>query len=155
MEGTFEVNGKAERWIFDADATLLHVLRDHGHTEVKNGCSAGECGACLVLLDGRPVNSCQVLAASAIGRRIVTVAGIGSIHAPHPIQLALADAGAVQCGFCTPGMVIAAYALLQENPDPSEDDIKRALDGNLCRCTGYVKIVEGVRLAAQRMKDHG
>lgn len=155
MEDVFEVNGKEERWIFEPDATLQHVLRENGHPEVKNGCSAGECGACLILLDGKPVNSCQVLAASAIGRQIVTVSGIGDIHSPHPIQMAFADTGAVQCGFCTPGMVLAAYALLRENPDPTDDEIKRALDGNLCRCTGYVKIVEGVRLAARRMRKNG
>lgn len=155
MEDVFEVNGKEERWIFEPDATLQHVLRENGHTEVKNGCSAGECGACLILLDGKPVNSCQVLAASAIGRQIVTVSGIGDIHSPHPIQVAFADTGAVQCGFCTPGMVLAAYALLRENPDPTDDEIERALDGNLCRCTGYVKIVEGVRLAARRMRKNG
>jgi len=155
MEGAFEINGKVERWVFDADATLLDTLRENGHTEVKNGCSAGECGACLVLLEEMPVNSCQVLAASAVGRRITTVSGIGDIRSPHPIQVALADAGAVQCGFCTPGVVVAAYALLQQNPDPTDDEIKRGLDGNLCRCTGYVKIIEGVRLAAKRMREDG
>ena len=155
MEGIFEVNGERKRWTFEADARLLHVLRDNGHTEVKNGCSEGECGACVVLLDGKLVNSCQVLAASVAGRKIVTVQGLGDIHVPHPIQTAFADTGAVQCGFCTPGMVLAAYALLRENQDPVESDIKRALDGNLCRCTGYVKIIDGVRLAAERMKDNG
>jgi len=155
MEGTFEVNGKRVRWVFEPDEVLLHVLRAGGHTEVKDGCSAGECGACLVLLDGKPVNSCQVLAASAIDRSIVTVAGIGSLHNPHPIQLAFADVGAVQCGFCTPGIVLATYALLQDNPQPTEQEVKEALDGNLCRCTGYVKILEGVQLAAGRMKGNG
>ena len=155
MEGTFEVNGKQVQWVFEPDATLLHVLRENGHSEVKNGCSAGECGACLILLDGKPVNSCQVLAASAAGKSIVTSSGIGDIHTPHPIQIAFADVGAVQCGFCTPGMVLAAYALLQDNPDPTEEDVKRALDGNLCRCTGYVKILEGVQLAAGRMRGNG
>ena len=155
MEGSFEVNGKHRQWVFAPDATLLNVLRENGHTEVKNGCSAGECGACLILLDGRPVNSCQVLAASAIGRKIVSCSGIGDIHSPHPIQTALADAGGVQCGFCTPGVVLAAYALLNENPDPTDVEIKNALDGNLCRCTGYVKIIEGVQLAAKRMRKNG
>jgi carbon-monoxide dehydrogenase small subunit len=151
MEGTFEVNGKVVHWVFESDATLLQVLRDNGHTEVKNGCSAGECGACLVLLDGQLVNSCQVLAASALSRQVTTISGIGDIHSPHPIQVAFADAGAVQCGFCTPGMVLAAWVLLQENPDPTPDEIAGTLDGNLCRCTGYVKIVEGVQLAAKRI----
>lgn len=155
MEGSFEVNGRRKRWLFEAGATLLEVLRANGHTEVKNGCSAGECGACLVLLDGKPVNSCQVLAASAVDGQIVTCKGIGDVHSPHPIQTALADAGAVQCGFCTPGVVVAAYALLNEIPDPTDAEIKNALDGNLCRCTGYVKIIEGVQLAARRMRGNG
>jgi carbon-monoxide dehydrogenase small subunit len=101
------------------------------------------------------VNACQVLAGSVIGRSILTVAGLGSIHAPHLIQMAFVDAGAVQCGFCTPGMVLAAYVLLRDNPAPSDEQIQSALDGNLCRCTGYVKIVEGVQLAARRMRDNG
>lgn len=155
MEGNFEVNGKPRQWTFDPGATLLQVLRDNGHTEVKSGCAAGECGACLVLLNDRLVNSCQVLAASAVGGRILTVKGVGDIHSPHPIQTAFADTGAVQCGFCTPGMVMAAYALLNENKNPTETEIKDALDGNLCRCTGYVKIVEAVQLAAQRMRENG
>ena len=116
MEGVFEVNGRTRRWAFDATDTLLHVLRQNGHTEVKNGCSEGECGACLVLLDGKLVNSCQVLAASAVGQRVTTVKGLGDIHRPHPIQTAFADAGAVQCGFCTPGMELAAYCLLEPEP---------------------------------------
>lgn len=155
MEGSFEVNGRLEQWRFEPDASLLDLMRANGHTEVKNGCSAGECGACLVLLDGKPVNSCQVLAASAVGRQIVSCKGIGDVHSPHPIQTALADTGAVQCGFCTPGIVVAAYALLNENPDPTDLEIKNALDGNLCRCTGYVKIIEGVQLAARRMMGNG
>ena len=155
MEGAFQVNGRAQRWNFEPDATLLQVLRENGYTEVKNGCSAGECGACLILLDEMPVNSCQVLAATAIGRRVVTVAGVGDIHFPHVIQSALADTGAVQCGFCTPGMILAAYALLKDSPDPTDDEIKRALDGNLCRCTGYVKVITGVQLAAKRMRENG
>jgi aerobic-type carbon monoxide dehydrogenase small subunit (CoxS/CutS family) len=155
MEGRFEVNGKPKTWTFDSRATLLHVLRENGHTEVKNGCSEGECGACLILLDGELVNACQVLAASATGRSILTVAGLGSIHAPNVIQTAFADAGAVQCGFCTPGMILAAHALLLENPAPDDEQIRSALDGNLCRCTGYVKIVEAVQLAAKRMGENG
>jgi carbon-monoxide dehydrogenase small subunit len=107
-----------------------------------------------VLLDGKLVNSCQVLAATAQDAEIVTIKGLGNLHEPHPIQRAFVDAGAVQCGFCTPGMVLAAYALLQKNADPSEMEIREALDGNLCRCTGYVKIVEAVALAARRMRGH-
>jgi aerobic-type carbon monoxide dehydrogenase small subunit (CoxS/CutS family) len=155
MEGSFEVNGKSKTWTFNSRATLLEVLRESGYAEVKNGCSEGECGACLILLDRKLVNACQVLAASAIGQSILTVAGLGGIHAPGVIQTAFVDAGAVQCGFCTPGMILAAHALLQDNPTPDEEQIRAALDGNLCRCTGYVKIVEAVQLAATRMAHNG
>jgi aerobic-type carbon monoxide dehydrogenase small subunit (CoxS/CutS family) len=155
MEGRFEVNGKPRTWTFDPRATLLEALRENGYTEVKNGCSEGECGACLILLDGKLVNACQVLTASAMGQSILTVAGLGSIHAPDVIQTAFVDAGAVQCGFCTPGMILATYALLRENPTPDQEQIRTALDGSLCRCTGYVKIVEAVQLAARRMAHNG
>ncbi|MBN2431084.1 MAG: (2Fe-2S)-binding protein [Acidobacteria bacterium] len=153
MEGTFRINGRHELLEFSERATLLQVLRDNGHQEVKEGCAEGQCGSCLVLLDGRLVNSCQVFAAAAVNREITTVQGLGTIHAPHAIQEALVEVGAVQCGFCTPGMVMAAYYLLRHHPDPSEKEIRRALDGNLCRCTGYTKIIEGIRLAARRMRQ--
>ena len=155
MEGTFNINGKEQLLRFSADERLLFTLRKHGFTEVKNGCLEGECGACLVLLDDKPVNSCQVFSASAVGKNITTVKGIGNFHEPHIIQESFVEAGAVQCGFCTPGMVLATYALLKSNPNPSEAEIKNALDGNLCRCTGYVKIVEAVRLAAERIQESG
>ena len=155
MEGTFKINGKETKAVFSPDSVLLTLLRENGFTEVKEGCREGECGACLVLLDGKLVNSCQVLAGSAVGKEITTVKGIGNIHSPHPIQRAFVDTGAVQCGFCTPGMVLAAYYLLNENPDPDDDEIRRALDGNLCRCTGYVKIIEAVRLAAKQIRESG
>lgn len=155
MKGVFKINGKELEISFEAHKVLLDVLRENGFTEVKEGCREGECGACVVLLDGKPVNSCQVLAATAIGREITTVKGIGTLHNPHPIEEAFVEAGAVQCGFCTPGMVIATYALLEENKDPDDEDIKRALDGNLCRCTGYVKIKKAVQLAAKKVKENG
>jgi aerobic-type carbon monoxide dehydrogenase small subunit (CoxS/CutS family) len=155
MRGVFFVNDVSLETSFRPADTLLALLRREGRTEVKEGCGEGLCGACVVLLEGKLVNSCQVLAASAGGKRITTVRGIGSIHDPHPIQSAFVEAGAVQCGFCTPGMVLAAHALLTANPDPGEDEIRQALDGNLCRCTGYVKIVEAVKLAALRMRPHG
>jgi carbon-monoxide dehydrogenase small subunit len=155
MDGTLRVNGRQTKISFDPGARLLDVLRDSGHTEVKNGCGEGACGACVVLLDGALVNSCQVLAASAMGREVTTAAGLGTPDRPHPVQAAFAEAGAVQCGFCTPGMVMAAWALLKENPTPTEGEIRRALDGNLCRCTGYVKIVAAVKLASERMTGHG
>ncbi len=155
MEAEFHINGKRIRRSFPADLTLLDLLRQAGYTEVKAGCHMGQCGACVVLLDGRPVNSCQVFAASVSGKEITTVAGLGSVHDPHPIQQAFVDTGAVQCGFCTPGMVLVTAALLAENSSPTEAEIKRALDGNLCRCTGYVKIIAAVKLAAERMASHG
>jgi aerobic-type carbon monoxide dehydrogenase small subunit (CoxS/CutS family) len=151
MEARVEINGEERSLSFAGDALLLDVLRGAGYTEVKEGCREGACGSCLVLLDGVLVNSCQVLAGSADGRRITTVRGVGTIQVPHPIQEAFVEAGAVHCGFCTPGLVLAAYALLKDNPQPDEAQIARALDGNLCRCTGSVKIVEAVRLAAQRL----
>ncbi|MBA7526794.1 Nicotinate dehydrogenase small FeS subunit [subsurface metagenome] len=155
MEGTFRINGEEKKIIFSSAATLITLLRENGYTEVKEGCSEGACGACVILLDGKLVNSCQVFAASALEKEITTVRGLGDIHDPHPIQSAFADAGAVQCGFCTPGMVLATYFLLKNNPEPKDDEIKRALDGNLCRCTGYVKIIDAVRLAAKRMQGKG
>ncbi len=153
MEGVVNVNGTDTLLRFASDSTLLKALRENGFTEVKEGCGEGQCGACLVLLEGRIVNSCQVFAAAALGREIVTVKGLGDIHTPHAIQVAFVEAGAVQCGFCTPGMILATFALLQEHPDPSEEEIKGALDGNLCRCTGYEKIIDAVKLAAQKLSS--
>ncbi len=154
MKGRFLINGEVWELEFRPEATLLEVLRENGFTEVKHGCDDGLCGACAVLLDGVPVPSCQVLAATAQEIPILTSQGLGTVHHPHPIQKALAEAGAVQCGFCTPGIVVSTYALLQQNPDPTDEEIRQALDGHLCRCTGYVKILEGVKLAAKRLKDH-
>ncbi len=124
---------------------LIDVLRANGLWGVKEGCGDGNCGACVVLLDGKPVNSCLVLAPRVDGCNVVTIEGIGSPQTPHPIQKAFAQHGAVQCGFSTPGSILSTYALLAENPHPSDDEIKRALDGNLCRCTGYVKKIEAIR----------
>jgi len=153
MEGFVNLNGEDTLLRFAPDSTLLKALRENGSTEVKEGCGEGQCGACLVLLEGRIVNSCQVFAATVLGKKIVTVKGLGNIHAPHAIQLAFVETGAVQCGFCTPGMILATFALLQEHPDPSEEQIKGALDGNLCRCTGYEKIIDAVKLAAQKLSS--
>ena len=155
MTGSLHINGTELQTSFRGDELLLDVLRNLGCTEVKEGCKEGACGSCLVLLDGVLVNSCQVLAASALGREITTVKGLGTFHKPHPIQEAFVEAGAVQCGFCTPGMVLAAFALLKKNPKPKETEIRHALDGNLCRCTGYVKIIGAVKMAAERMVRHG
>lgn len=148
---TLKVNGRTHELDVQPHAVLLHTLRDLGHTDVKNGCEIGECGACAVLLNGHPVNSCMVLAAQADGAVIVTNAGLGTLDKPHVIQESFADAGAVQCGFCTSGMVISTKALLDRIPDPTEAQIREALSGNLCRCTGYGQIVSAVRLAAARL----
>ena len=148
----FTINGIARTLSFSPDETLLKVLRDNGYTEVHNGCETGECGSCVVILDGRTVNSCMVLAASAKGGDIMTVRALGDIHNPHPIQKAFAESGAVQCGFCTPGQILSTYVLLTANPSPSDAEITSALDGNICRCTGYKKILEAVKLSASTMK---
>jgi carbon-monoxide dehydrogenase small subunit len=146
---TLNVNGKARRVTAPADAFLLEVLRDRlALTGAKNGCGMGECGACTVLLDGAAVCACLTLAIEAQGHEIVTIEGLAAPGTLDPVQEAFAEAGAVQCGFCTPGMVLASRALLNENPTPSEAEIRLALSGNLCRCTGYGKIVEAVLQAA-------
>jgi aerobic carbon-monoxide dehydrogenase small subunit len=129
--------------------SLLYVLRERlGFPGSKNACEQGECGSCSVLLDGKLVCSCLVLAAQAVGHDIVTVEGLAEEGRLHPVQEAFVAAGAVQCGFCTPGLVVAAADLLERKPEPSEDEIREALSGNLCRCTGYAKIFDAVRLAA-------
>jgi carbon-monoxide dehydrogenase small subunit len=144
------INGSAERVTVAANRTLLQMLReDLGLTGTKNGCEAGECGACTVLVDGEPVNSCMVLAVEANGREVITVEGLSPSGGLSPLQQAFVEHNAVQCGFCTPGMLIAAQALLQRNPEPSTEEIKQALVGNLCRCTGYVRIIDAIKSAAK------
>jgi carbon-monoxide dehydrogenase small subunit len=145
------VNASAEQLLVPSNMTLMRMLRESlALTGTKNGCSAGECGACTVLLNGEPVNSCMVLAAECDGANIVTVEGLAGDQQLDPIQEAIIAAGGVQCGFCIPGILITSRALLDRNPDPSEDEIRQALVGNLCRCTGYVRIIEGVKAAARR-----
>ena len=136
-----------------AGESLLGLLRRLGFKGVKNGCDNGDCGACAVLVDGRAVTTCDYPAPAAEGSRIVTVEGLAPEGQLHPLQAAFLDTGAVQCGFCTPGMLISAAELLERDPDPTEADIRAALRGNLCRCTGYVKPVEAVQLAAARMRE--
>ncbi len=149
---TVTVNYELEEISVPGNMTLMSMLREKlAMTGTKNGCSAGECGACTVLLDGEPVNSCMVLAAECDGANIITVEGLAEDDHLIPIQEAIIEAGGVQCGFCTPGILISARALLDRNPDPSEDEIKEALVGNLCRCTGYVRIVESVKKAARML----
>lgn len=147
----FEVNGVAREAAVEAHTTLLTLLRDHlDLTGTKLGCATGDCGACTVIMDGRPVTSCMVLALDAGGRRVVTIEGLAQDGRLHPLQQAFVEHGAVQCGYCTPGVIMMAKALLDENPHPSEQEVRSALQGNLCRCTGYNKIVGAVQAAAGR-----
>ena len=153
---TVTVNGAQERLDVPSNMTLLQMLREKlALTGTKNGCEAGECGACTVLVDGEPVNSCMVLAVEADGHDIVTVEGLAPEGQLSPLQQAFVEHNAVQCGFCTPGMLMSAHALLKRNPDPTEQDIKEALVGNLCRCTGYVRIVDAIQGAAAKGGEVG
>lgn len=150
---SLEVNGEPVEISIPPHKTLLEVLReDLGLTGTKHGCELGECGTCTVLLDGQPVLSCLVLGVAAAGRKVKTVEGMARGAELHPLQRAFADLGAAQCGYCTPGILLTAEALLQRNPRPSRQQIKEALSGNLCRCTGYIKIYEAVELAAAWMR---
>ena len=143
------VNGEWKKAEVTAEETLLHTLRERlGHTEVKEGCGKGDCGACAVLLDGKAINSCLTLALQAQGQEVVTLKGIGTPERPHPLQESFIQEGAIQCGFCTPGMVVAAKAFLEENPHPTREEIQEAISGNLCRCTGYKKIIDAIEKAA-------
>ncbi|MFW6293511.1 MAG: (2Fe-2S)-binding protein, partial [Spirochaetota bacterium] len=155
ITGTITVNDRALEVTFGPTETLLDLLRRNGHTEVKRGCARGECGSCLVLLDDLLVNSCQVFAATALGRRLVTSVGLARDDRAAEIHRSFARTGAVQCGFCTPAMVMATRWLLERTPNPSDEEIREALAGNLCRCTGYVKTIDAVKLAAERMRSHG
>ncbi len=145
-----KVNGTSQTLMVDGSSLLVDILRDRlGLTGTKKGCGKGDCGACTILLDRRPVNSCLVLAVQADGAEILTIEGIGE-KSLHPIQRAFIEKGAIQCGFCTPGMILSAKALLDFNPTPTEEEIRRALSGNLCRCTGYVQIIEAVKSLQER-----
>ena len=147
------VDGLPLSTLVEPGRTLLRVLRDDlGRTGTKEGCDDSECGACMVLVDGRPVNSCSYLALQAAGRQITTVEGLAGTDELHPLQRAFLEGGGIQCGFCTPGMLISAAALIATDPDPSEDAIRDALAGNLCRCTGYQPIIRAVQRAAAEMR---
>ena len=148
MDLQVTVNGEPQRWRISVKDMLLEVLRREGYRGAKKGCETGDCGVCAVLVDGQPMASCMMLAAQVQDRSITTIEGLGHPDAPHPIQAAFATTGATQCGFCNPGMILSAKALLDKNPHPSEDEIRVALDGVLCRCTGYIKQIEAVQLAA-------
>jgi aerobic-type carbon monoxide dehydrogenase small subunit (CoxS/CutS family) len=170
---TLQVNGRTHQLALAPNVTLLQALRDLGYTDVKNGCEKGDCGACTVMVanehhreDARPqdsesgevkivrgkvVNSCLMLAWLVEGQRVLTVAGLGTAEHPHPLQKAFVDFGAVQCGYCIPGMIMSAKALLDEHPQPTDEEIREAISGNLCRCTGYIRAFEAIRAAAEEM----
>jgi carbon-monoxide dehydrogenase small subunit len=152
MQVTATINGEKRSFQAEPDEKLADALRRLGLTGVKKGCGEGTCGSCVVLLDGRAVNACLVFVPAIEGRQVVTIEGVGTTDAPHPLQTAFVDAGAVQCGFCTPGMVLSAKALLDREAEPTDEQIRAALDGNLCRCTGYVKVIEAVKAAAARLR---
>jgi len=153
LRGTFRVNGEEREALYKPHTSLLELLReDLALTGTKHGCELGECGACTVLVEGVPVLSCLVLAQAVEGQAIETVEGMADGPTLHPLQQAFVEMGAAQCGYCTPGVLLSAEALLEGNASPTRDDIKQALAGNLCRCTGYVKIYEAIELAAARMR---
>lgn len=154
---TFKVNGRTCSIAAEKNWTLLYALREVlDLTGTKCGCSTGDCGSCKVIVDGEAVNSCTIRVVELEGKEVETIEGVSPDgHSLHPIQQAFIDCGAVQCGFCTPGMIMVAKALLDKNPDPTEEEIKEAMKGNLCRCTGYVKILNAVKQAAQIMRREG
>ncbi|MCX7626243.1 MAG: (2Fe-2S)-binding protein [Candidatus Sumerlaeaceae bacterium] len=151
MQLNVRINGVAHSLEISPGAVLGDVLRRLGYTGTKMGCREGHCGSCMVLVNGKPFNSCLLLAAKVEGAEVTTIEGLGDVRNPHPVQEAFVEAGAVQCGFCTPGMVLVTKALLEETNHPSEERVREALSGNLCRCPGYVKIFEAVKLAELKL----
>jgi aerobic-type carbon monoxide dehydrogenase small subunit (CoxS/CutS family) len=153
VEITLKVNGEEYELEIEPQRTLVEVLRETlGFTGTKKSCNEGECGACTVIMDGEPVASCLVLALDAAGKEVVTVEGLAKGEELHPLQVAFVRNGGIQCGFCTPGMVMSAKALLDHNPNPTTAEVRRAISGNLCRCTGYQQIVDSVMAAAKEMQ---
>ena len=153
MEIEITINGRKRRFDVEANRLLLNLVRDELHlTGTKYGCGIGECGACTVHLDGEAVLACMVLAVDADGRSVTTIEGVADGDRLDPVQEAFIEEGAIQCGFCTPGFIMSTKALLRENPDPSEEEIREYLKGNYCRCTGYVNIINAVQSAARKMK---
>jgi len=150
---TLKINGEIYKLHVKPNALLLDVIRDEiGLTGTKRGCDTGECGACTILIEGKPVNSCLLLAVEADGKDVLTVEGLAMNGQLHPLQEAFVEEGAVQCGFCTPGILLSAKALLDTNPNPTEEEIKTDIAGNLCRCTGYTKIIKAINSAAKKMQ---
>ncbi|HAZ27545.1 TPA: hypothetical protein DCY65_01770 [Candidatus Acetothermia bacterium] len=149
MKIHFELNSASHYVEVAPGESLLGLLRHLGMKSVKSGCDTGDCGSCTVLLDGRAVRSCLTIAPRVQGKKVTTVEGLGTVDDPHPLQRAFVASGAVQCGFCIPGLILVAYELLTRRADPTPDEVREAIAGNLCRCTGYVKIVDAVTLAAK------
>lgn len=150
---TLDINGRHCEAHVAANQTLLETLRELGYFEVKSGCEKGDCGACAVLLDGVAIDSCLTLTWTVEGRSLTTVDGLSTGESLHPLQVAFIKHGSIQCGFCTPGLIIAAQSMLNATPDPSDEDIRLALSGNLCRCTGYTKVFQAVREVAGMMLE--
>ncbi len=153
MDIHVRVNGSLRAFVVEPADTLLHVLRRERFFGVKHGCEDGSCGMCAVILDSRLVNSCTLLAAQADGKSITTIEGLGTRNSLHPLQAAFVEVGAVQCGYCTPAMILGAKALLDENPSPTEEQVRDALSGVICRCTGYVKPIEAVMRVAKNQAE--
>jgi carbon-monoxide dehydrogenase small subunit len=153
MKLELTINGHLRELDIDASETLLDALRNSGYQGVKRGCEAGTCGSCVVLVDDEPHFSCMLFAAAQAGRMITTIESLGTVEQPHPIMQAFAEEAAVQCGYCVPGMILSTKALLDRDPDPNEEAIKTALDGHLCRCTGYVKQLTAVKRAARLLRS--
>ncbi len=152
---TFRLNGETLTLLVDPSESALMALRDRlGRIGTKEGCGIGECGACTILIDGKAVNSCLTLSAQLDGREVITVEGLSGSRSGQALQKAFADTGAVQCGFCTPGMLLSSYAIITSNPRPSRDQIVEAISGNLCRCTGYVQIIEAIESASRILQDN-
>ncbi len=150
------INGESRQMLVEPFYSLLDCLRDEAQlTGTKKGCDEGDCGACTVLMDGKPVTSCLVLAHSAHDARITTIEGLAGVDSLSPVQKAFVEHGGLQCGFCIPGLIMSATGFLQENPNPTEEDVRFAIGGNLCRCTGYARVVEAIMAAAAEMRSAG